>query len=228
MGYIYKITNLVNNKMYIGKTESSDPFQRWKEHLNDYNKNRNEKRPLYEAMTKYGINNFTFEVIEKTENTSEKEIYYINLFRTYIGFKDCNGYNATLGGDGKSYLSLNEQDIINFHITSGYRLGITAKHFNVDSSTIKNILKKNNIKWLNPKEIKRYNMQLKNGGIVQLDKDTKNIINVFNTLTEANEYLGKNKGNGTIYDACYRRKTHFAFGFLWYFGKDYFGVSQQE
>lgn len=58
-------------------------------------------------MNKYGIDNFTFAVIDEcdsSEELCEKEKHYINLYRTYIGFKDCAGYNATLGGDGKSYL----------------------------------------------------------------------------------------------------------------------------
>lgn len=71
MGYIYKITNDKNGKMYIGKTELPNPEDRWKEHLNDYKKERCEKRPLYEAMNKYGVEHFHFEVIEETENSED-------------------------------------------------------------------------------------------------------------------------------------------------------------
>jgi len=58
-------------------------------------------------MRKYGVENFSFEVIDCCDNSNElceKEKYYIEKFRTYIGFSDCNGYNATIGGDGKPYL----------------------------------------------------------------------------------------------------------------------------
>ena len=71
MGYIYKITNDVNGKMYIGKTERENPEDRWKEHLRGYKKERFEKRPLYYAMNKYGTEHFHFEVIEKTNTIDE-------------------------------------------------------------------------------------------------------------------------------------------------------------
>ena len=61
MGYIYKITNQINGKMYIGKTEHLDPNRRWKEHTRQCVLNEYRKRPLYYAMNKYGINNFTFD-----------------------------------------------------------------------------------------------------------------------------------------------------------------------
>ena len=63
------------------------------------------KRPLYDAMSKYGVQNFTFEPIEQIENSEElckREVYYIDKLQTYVGFDDCNGYNATLGGDEKA------------------------------------------------------------------------------------------------------------------------------
>lgn len=107
-GYIYKITNDVNGKIYIGKTEHENPEDRWKEHLNEYKKNRSEKRPLYEAINKYGEKHFHFEVIEKTNIPEDREKYWINELRTYIGFEDCNGYNDTYGGDGKKYYNPNE------------------------------------------------------------------------------------------------------------------------
>ena len=55
MAYIYKITNDINNKIYIGKTEFSIE-KRFHEHCRDAFKERNEKRPLYAATFKYGYN----------------------------------------------------------------------------------------------------------------------------------------------------------------------------
>lgn len=112
MGYIYKITNEINAKIYIGKTEYVNPEKRWKEHLREYKKARCEKRPLYSTMNKHGVEHFRFEVIEETDNpeeTCKREQYWINELRTYVWFKDCNGYNATLGGDGKCYLNIDEK-----------------------------------------------------------------------------------------------------------------------
>lgn len=95
MGFIYKITNQINQKSYIGLTTSSIE-ERWREHLQVVNKFKNQ-RPLYSAIAKYGVNNFTIEKLEEVDNDflAEREIYWINYFNTYQ-----KGYNATLGGDG--------------------------------------------------------------------------------------------------------------------------------
>ena len=59
----------------------------------------NKNRPLYRAFQKYGIENFSIETIEETNNPNEREKYWIEY---YGSFK--NGYNATIGGDGKPYI----------------------------------------------------------------------------------------------------------------------------
>ena len=110
MAYIYKIINLSNGKLYIGKTSSSIE-ERFKQHIKDSKKERYEKRPLYDAMNKYGVENFIVEQIEQVKNdeiASEREQFWIEKLRTYIGFSDCNGYNATLGGDSKRYYNYTE------------------------------------------------------------------------------------------------------------------------
>jgi hypothetical protein len=209
--------------MYVGKTEYNNPSQRWKEHLHDYHRRKCEKRPLYSAMNKHGIEHFHFEIIEETDNTVEREQYWINKLRTYVGFKDCNGYNATLGGDGKSYLNLNETEVIKYHTEEVcYVAGQTAKHFNVDVGTIINILKKNKITYINRRDIPSMKAYQENGGIIQVDKQTRMILNIFENNSKANHYLGKNKEDNSIAQACscIRRNTHYAYGYLWYYGKD--------
>lgn len=100
MPYIYKITNTVNQKVYIGKTMHSIN-KRWKEHCRDYKKEKLQ-RPIYVAMRKYGIENFQIEQLEEVPNEklNEREKFWIEY---YSSFK--NGYNATLGGDGKPFLN---------------------------------------------------------------------------------------------------------------------------
>ena len=97
MAYIYKITNEINGKIYIGKTFYSLE-KRFKEHCRDSFKNRNEKRPLYSAMNKYGIENFSISLLEETNNPDEREKFWIEKLGTFK-----YGYNATLGGDGTQY-----------------------------------------------------------------------------------------------------------------------------
>jgi len=72
--YIYKITNLIDAKVYIGQT--NNPQKRWKEHQRlgsmTYINNKNKHSRLYLAMRKYGVENFTFEVIEAIGRDSKK------------------------------------------------------------------------------------------------------------------------------------------------------------
>lgn len=91
--YIYKITNKINGKSYIGQT--TDYQRRFREHRNKgYGEEPN--KPLYKAFDKYGIDNFDFEVIEDlTENYNEKEKYWIQYYNTLLP----NGYNIEPGGE---------------------------------------------------------------------------------------------------------------------------------
>lgn len=99
MGYIYKITNQINNKMYIGKTTKSIE-ERWQEHQKKALQHPN--RYLYDAMNHYGIENFTIEQVEECDNAilDEREIYWIKYYNTYYLAKNSCGYNMTLGGEG--------------------------------------------------------------------------------------------------------------------------------
>ena len=104
MGYIYKITNDINDKVYIGKTQNS-VSQRFSEHLRDAKKESCEKRPLYSAIRKYGEQHFAIHILEEcsNEDLSERERYWIKKYGSYK-----IGYNATVGGDGSSFVDRNE------------------------------------------------------------------------------------------------------------------------
>ena len=96
-GGIYKISNKINGKVYIG--QSNNLKRRFKEHKIRYKSiNSNEYNSvIHIAIRKYNIENFNFEIIEYCENSklNEREIFWINY---YDSFK--NGYNCTLGGEG--------------------------------------------------------------------------------------------------------------------------------
>lgn len=90
--YIYKITNQLNNKCYIGQT--TDYKRRFQEHKN-LGYGVEENKLLYYAIKKYGIENFSFEVIEdKTSKYNEREKYWIQYYDSFE-----NGYNMTEGGE---------------------------------------------------------------------------------------------------------------------------------
>lgn len=89
---IYKITNLVNNKIYIGQT--IHPDRRWTEHKQKA-RHGQDKFPIHLAINKYGEENFLFEIIEWTENYNEEEKRLIKELNTLSP----NGYNLGEGGE---------------------------------------------------------------------------------------------------------------------------------
>ena len=89
---IYKIINLVNNKMYIGQT--IHPDRRWTEHKQKA-RHGQDKFPIHLAINKYGEENFLFEIIEWTENYNEEEKRLIKELNTLSP----NGYNLGEGGE---------------------------------------------------------------------------------------------------------------------------------
>ena len=89
---IYKITNLINNKVYIGKSEVSIE-ERWKAEIAGFTNGH-----FINAMKKYGLKNFKFEVlIETNDNLNEVEIQFIKEYKSY---DPQFGYNKTFGGEG--------------------------------------------------------------------------------------------------------------------------------
>lgn len=95
MNRIYKITNQINGKVYIGLTTQGIK-RRWSEHLYRFNSCERE-HALYLAMRKYGIENFDIESIQKTDDPNELP----ELEMKHIQENDSlnNGYNMTCGGD---------------------------------------------------------------------------------------------------------------------------------
>ena len=188
MAYIYKIINNINQKIYIGKT-SSTIEKRFREHCNDSKKERCEKRPLYDAMNKYGIENFAIEKVEEVENdeiASEREIYWIKKLNTYIGFNDCNGYNATLGGDSKR--------IYDYQIIAKKYLELknqkeTAKYFQCDVETVKKACQENNIEIISSQQVAK-DAQKKCVKMYDLEN---NFIQEFETMKDAAIWVIENK-----------------------------------
>jgi len=93
-GHIYLIENLINHKKYVG--QSINIKRRIFEHLK--NVKNNENHPLYDAINKYGLNNFTFQIIDFATNIDElnnKEIILIEQYQSNINKL---GYNLEAGG----------------------------------------------------------------------------------------------------------------------------------
>lgn len=177
LAYIYKITNDVNNKVYVGKTEF-DIQKRWKEHCGDYAKERCEKRPLYNAMRKYGINHFHMELIEETDDPAVREEYWIAYYDSYR-----SGYNGTIGGDGKRYLDYDK--IVNTYLAV-LNLAETARICGVSRDSVKHIMDERGIAIKHSSEILREKCTV---SVKMYNRDGVDLIAKFNSLSDAARYL---------------------------------------
>ena len=144
MGEIYKVTNNISGKIYIGKTKRKTR-DRWLEHVRDAKNYPLKNIPLHKAIIKYGAENFQIETIETNvpeEELNYKEKYYIKKFNST---NSSIGYNATIGGDGGMVSSkLSEKDVNEIKLILSDKENIDsinkiAKQFNVTNTTIRAI-----------------------------------------------------------------------------------------
>ncbi|MCK9482337.1 MAG: GIY-YIG nuclease family protein [Bacteroidia bacterium] len=208
MSFIYKITNIVNGKLYIGKTNGSVE-DRWKSHLKDSKKESLSKRPLYHAIKFYGEENFTIEQIEEcsVSESSEREKYWISFFDSYHG----EGYNGTIGGEGVTRI---DYDLVVSVYEEVQNQTEVAKKLNIDVCSVRRILKDKKINTLTLQEVgRKYN-----GNAIDMYDLSGNFIKTFQSSKEAAlEITGKNNGTH-IMEVC-KRKRKTAYGFVWRFSK---------
>ena len=102
---IYKITNEVNGKVYIGQTTKTLQW-RWKHHCNI----KSGCTYLKNALNKYGIENFIIEQIDSAETQEElnkKEVYWIEHYNSLVP----NGYNLTTGGEHPAFTNVTRKKL---------------------------------------------------------------------------------------------------------------------
>lgn len=211
MAYIYKITNDINNKIYIGKTEFSVE-KRFKQHCNDSKKEKLKNRPLYAAMRKYGIEHFHIEIIEETTCPEEREQYWIEQLRSFK-----KGYNATIGGDGAKYI---DYDLVISTYLETKNTVKTAQIIVIDRTSVRNILKNNHIEIISSQTVTA--MAQKNIGC--FDKND-NLIQIFENMHIAARWLQKNnktssintKGIAAHISQVCNNKRKSCYGYIWKF-----------
>ena len=141
-GFIYKITNKVNGKSYIGQT-IQNVKERFYQHCATKCSKAVSNMAIHRAIKKYGKSNFTVEVIEEIDsaNLNDRERYWIKCYNSYN-----NGYNSTKGGqDGcKPFKDLDVESIIKEYNT-GKSLRTLGTIFKVDKQTIKDLLIRHNV-----------------------------------------------------------------------------------
>ena len=213
MPYIYKVTNIKNGKVYIGKT--MDTVQkRWREHCEDYKKDRCEKRPLYSAMKKYGPDNFTVEVVESCDESalSDRERFWIEY---YSSFK--NGYNATVGGDGRHYIDYDV--VVETYLRTGCQQE-TADLLSIDDGTVRKILRIRCVDTAKSSDVTKKKLSK----VVDMFSLSGEFIKAFSSGSDAARYLFPNKtqaqiigASSHILDVC-KNKRRSAYGFCWGYG----------
>lgn len=135
---IYKIENLITHHIYIGQSTNIDT--RWRRHKDDVHSGKKDY-PLYRAINKYGIDNFSFEIIEECskEALDEREQFWIKYYNSY---KD--GYNQTTGGQGAkccgSSLNYKQVETIREELRKTYKTNIEiANEYKVSENIISGI-----------------------------------------------------------------------------------------
>ena len=143
MGFIYKVTNKVNGKVYIGKTLDSSIAERFKEHIKEA-KVKQYNRPFHLALNKYGAENFIIEEIEQApaNELSKREIYWISFYHSYIHDPVSNGYNATKGGEGSLEYDYGKV-IAEYHKTQS--ITQTANNLKCSISTVQRAIREYNV-----------------------------------------------------------------------------------
>ena len=138
--YIYKITNKINNKIYIGQVYNKSIYDRFNRHIKEASPNS--RSYIDRAINKYGKENFICELIDNAtslQDLNKKEKYWISYYNSN---NHDIGYNLTLGGDGgNTYLC-----------KSNYEMNIIKRKISIANKGINNGISK---------QIKAYNINTK-------------------------------------------------------------------
>ena len=209
MGQIYKITNKINNKIYIGKTVSSinDRFSQHKydafhENAKGYN------FILHKAMRKYGIENFQVEEVEYIKNDYEleaREKYWIQYFDSILP----KGYNMTFGGEGS--IKIDYVKVYNLW-DSGKCIAQISKELNCSINQLKVILSKYENFSANENYQRTINLNKKQVG--QYDKNTNELVRVFDSIKDAADFVSVDR---SCISRCCSGKKKSSKGFIWKF-----------
>ena len=208
MAYIYQITNDINGKIYIGKTQFSID-KRFKEHLRSCHNPEYKDRPLYRAINKYGKEHFHIELLEETEFPEERERFWIEKKGTFK-----NGYNATVGGDGRPYL---DYDLLIEAYNQTQSLEAVHKLYGCDCKYLSKILKSRDIKVKSSQEV---NIETFGKLVNQYDLQG-NYIKTYTGVKDAARAMRPDSTSiggvaSHISDVC-KRKRKTAYGYVWQF-----------
>lgn len=221
---IYCITNLLNNKKYIG--QSIQISKRWQQHRRCNGLSHHSA--IAQAILKYGVENFKFEVLEycSPEDLNNREAYYAEHLNTYAP----NGYNINVAGEA-FHNAANDVEISCYDLQTGKLIQTfsslhEAERAGYQRMTIANCAKhlpgytmSHNLAWEFGHEpvvtIRKPKAGSRGGKTVyQYDLQSGNYIQEFKSLADAERYLQKPGGNKNISAVCLG-KRNCAYGYYW-------------
>lgn len=164
---IYIIKNKINNKVYIGQTCHS-MMERFLQHTKPSVVKKRGTYKLYNAISKYGKENFYCELIE--DNISEKDIDKKEMFyiEKYNSFE--NGYNSTRGADSKTISKVQDVELLKKLFNENKPMKDIAKVFRVNIMTIQRTLHSLNL-WYRKKIDKNYLLENQNKTNIEIAKE---------------------------------------------------------
>lgn len=216
---VYKHTNLVNGKVYIGITQQ-EINKRWRSGAG-YQRHKH----FYAAIQKYGWDNFSHEIIEDGLLKEEAALIEIELIKKYESTNREKGYNKDIGGfcghtiyQTISQYSLQGERIATFESALEARRSSGCFHI-TDCCNFK-YKKDNNYMWRFGKEEKiepyKRNEHINEKSVEQYDK-YGNFIAVYKSLKDAEEKTGVSFKS---ISQCCIHTSHEAYGYIWKFQKD--------
>ena len=216
---IYKISNDINNKVYIGQSIHCE--QRWSSHKSNVCDPKKNKYPLYRDMKKYGIEHFFFEIIEECskEDLNSREKFWIKYYNSFF-----DGYNLTQGGSTGTPTPQIDKNIIIQIIDDLENTNLNIKQIAEKNGVSRSTVGKINIgeRWAYDREypIRPLTSTCLPAPVVQIDIYSGDIINTFNSIEEAIRQLNKPVYSRAHITECCQRKRKTAFGFIWRYLSD--------
>lgn len=206
---IYKITNKINGKCYIG--QSVNIKQRWREHkslINGIAGTEYSYYPIYQAFHKYGIENFQFDILEECEieKLNIRERYWINYYKSNDSNK---GYNQNSGGTDGQFYKKYDYELISKDYLEGMDYKNLEEKYGCSDGVITRALDYYNI----DSEIrKNRRIEKKIRPIIAYEIKTKKPLKKFKSIIEARKFL---KCSAGISKALVKPFISTSYGFYW-------------
>lgn len=246
---IYKITNIVNGKFYIGSSKNIN--NRKNRHASSLRCGKHHSTHLQRAFDKYGHEKFKFEVVERCKEGEliEREQYYLDLLKPYdykVGYNEsilanspsrgkgerCWNYGKTGNRNAKS-VKVVQFDMDNKYIKTFDSAHLAEKETGTDSSTIIKVCKRkkcssNGYKW-------SYVEDFKNGSYKENTHKFKkkavklSMENLYQETYESMREAGtQNSINYKNIHSCCSGKRKTAGGFKWMYYDDYVKLNKNQ